>query len=446
MPGLIRAHPTKRDAPVPPSVNTAPNWISNSGFSYDSGGNMIADDTGRSYQWDAEGRLKSVDNGTTWSAVYNAFGHQVERSASTWRMEIVYDAFGQELGTYDGNGSAWWSRNVALGGRSIGIYFSNYVRFLHANHLGTTNFVTDGAGATLQDQRWYPWGQQWDYAGAQHDLHFASLEQPDSSTGLYPTQFRMYQPRFYRWLSPDPMGGDIMNPQSLNRYAYVMNNPVNFTDPLGLQGECWPSSNCDPHTMHTSPPPGTNFGCSNCFFTNADVYFRTLANAERRWEMQEHSRNVVNTWNASKGIYVDEKKEVWVYQPGSTITTNASGKEWSVSDESRWVRLSTLDAETQAVVTLQLAGMIAAPAADARFYAAWTVAAAGTGVAIVPGAWGAVGYAGTEAYVTVESAIPGSTGFAADFTAGVLPSPPPPTIGGAAGFFLNQFYSWIFGK
>ena len=37
-----------------------------------------------------------------------------------------------------------------------------------------------------------------------------------------------------RWLTPDPLGGDIMNPQSLNRYAYALNNPTTLTDPLGL--------------------------------------------------------------------------------------------------------------------------------------------------------------------------------------------------------------------
>jgi len=45
----------------------------------------------------------------------------------------------------------------------------------------------------------------------------------------------MYESRLYRWLSPDPVAGDILDPQSLNRYAYVLNNPVNFVDPLGLQ-------------------------------------------------------------------------------------------------------------------------------------------------------------------------------------------------------------------
>jgi len=40
-----------------------------------------------------------------------------------------------------------------------------------------------------------------------------------------------------RWLSPDPLGGDVFDPQSLNRYAYTLNNPMRFIDPLGLDCE-----------------------------------------------------------------------------------------------------------------------------------------------------------------------------------------------------------------
>ena len=46
--------------------------------------------------------------------------------------------------------------------------------------------------------------------------------------------FRLSSPNLGRWHSPDPMGGDITKPQSLNRYAYAANNPAGLIDPLGL--------------------------------------------------------------------------------------------------------------------------------------------------------------------------------------------------------------------
>jgi hypothetical protein len=46
--------------------------------------------------------------------------------------------------------------------------------------------------------------------------------------------FRFYRSNQGRFLSPDPVTGDLLNPQSWNRYAYVLNNPANLTDPLGL--------------------------------------------------------------------------------------------------------------------------------------------------------------------------------------------------------------------
>lgn len=49
--------------------------------------------------------------------------------------------------------------------------------------------------------------------------------------------YRRYNPVQGRWISPDPAGMaavDLTNPQTWNRYSYAANNPLKFTDPLGL--------------------------------------------------------------------------------------------------------------------------------------------------------------------------------------------------------------------
>ena len=64
---------------------------------------------------------------------------------------------------------------------------------------------------------------------------FAMTER-DEATGLDDTWFRKYESFAGRWTSPDPYGGSMKaaNPQSFNRYSYVLNDPVNLIDPTGL--------------------------------------------------------------------------------------------------------------------------------------------------------------------------------------------------------------------
>ena len=59
----------------------------------------------------------------------------------------------------------------------------------------------------------------------------------DSESGLDHFQFRKFTSAMGRFMSPDPAGMmavDIGSPQTLNRYSYVLNNPLAFTDPFGL--------------------------------------------------------------------------------------------------------------------------------------------------------------------------------------------------------------------
>ncbi len=62
----------------------------------------------------------------------------------------------------------------------------------------------------------------------------------DTTSGMYDFLERRYNPTAGRWLSPDPAGlgaVDPTNPQTWNRYAYVMNNPLGLIDLIGE--ECY---------------------------------------------------------------------------------------------------------------------------------------------------------------------------------------------------------------
>ncbi len=67
-----------------------------------------------------------------------------------------------------------------------------------------------------------------------YEKRFAKLQHRDSETSLDPTPNRMFSSGEGRWLSPDPLFGNVSNPQSLNRYAYALNTPNCLVDPSGL--------------------------------------------------------------------------------------------------------------------------------------------------------------------------------------------------------------------
>jgi RHS repeat-associated protein len=93
--------------------------------------------------------------------------------------------------------------------------------------------VPPGVQGKSEDLLWYPFGDQWTSWGSWADTIYAGML-PCYNCDEYGTPNRSYSPAQGRWLRPDPLAGDITNPQSLNRYAYVMNNPATFIDPLGL--------------------------------------------------------------------------------------------------------------------------------------------------------------------------------------------------------------------
>jgi RHS repeat-associated protein len=58
----------------------------------------------------------------------------------------------------------------------------------------------------------------------------------DGESGLDNFGARYDSSSIGRFMSPDPLGGKLVDPQTLNKYSYVRNNPINLTDPTGSRG------------------------------------------------------------------------------------------------------------------------------------------------------------------------------------------------------------------
>ena len=112
----------------------------------------------------------------------------------------------------------------------------NVTAFYHGDHIGSARMVTAAGGWPISTDDFYPFGLEQGPPPDPNHYKFTGKER-DAESGLDHFQFRSYASTMGRWMSPDPAGmmaADIEYPQTLNRYAYVNNNPLSFTDPLGL--------------------------------------------------------------------------------------------------------------------------------------------------------------------------------------------------------------------
>jgi RHS repeat-associated protein len=107
--------------------------------------------------------------------------------------------------------------------------------FIHTDHLGSTNVVTNSAGHVEQETYYHPYGAVRPNEGLDGSFDFMFTGQEyDEECGLNYYGARYYNSQAGRFISPDPAGPDYSDPQTLNRYAYTRNNRVNFVDPTGL--------------------------------------------------------------------------------------------------------------------------------------------------------------------------------------------------------------------
>jgi len=208
------------------------------GPGYDANGNQLQLTSSipwTSLTWNALNQPISVSSTT---ATYDALGRMVEKGSGGTYTQFVFRPSGAMLAVYSGG---LVKGTIPLPGGGTAIYNGSGLSYIHhTDWLGSSRLATTWAHAVYSKEAYAPFGETYNEIGTP-DRSFTGQDQNvatgSGGTGVYDYLFRKYDPSAGRWLSPDPYGWNAVNqghPQSLNRYAYVENNPLNFVDSLGL--------------------------------------------------------------------------------------------------------------------------------------------------------------------------------------------------------------------
>ncbi|MFM9880385.1 MAG: RHS repeat domain-containing protein, partial [Burkholderiaceae bacterium] len=134
--------------------------------------------------------------------------------------------------------------NLATGGTGGSAKPAQSLQYLHADHLGSVAVVTDDSGSVIERLAFDPWGTRRFFNGTADssdsivgltlDRGYTLHEHLDEM-GVIHMNGRIYDPLIGRFMSADPFIQAPENLQSHDRYAYVMNNPLNQVDPSGYK-------------------------------------------------------------------------------------------------------------------------------------------------------------------------------------------------------------------
>ncbi len=144
------------------------------------------------------------------------------------------------------------------GGQRIAQRQGGVLTYLHGDHLGSASLATNASGAkiTNSDTRYYPYGVTRPGlagTGLPTDRRFTG-QREEASLGFYDYGARPYDPALGRFLQADTLVPEPGNPQSLNRYAYVLGNPLYYVDPSGHR-PCGPYCDVSEMSEDGSPSP-----------------------------------------------------------------------------------------------------------------------------------------------------------------------------------------------
>jgi RHS repeat-associated protein len=234
---------------LPHAVSSISGSLINTTFTYDAKGNMTAGN-GLTVAYASYNKPTTITRGTNSLFFSHDPEHQrYQQIAPGGTTVYLADAMGSgvlvEQFTGSG-GSTQWNNYLFAGGQLVGMHVEMSdgtvnTRYFNKDHLGSIAVITDETGTVLERLSYDAWGKRRHADGtddptgsitSQTSRGFTGHEELDS-IGLVHMNGRVYDPLLARFGVPDPTTENPFGTQGWNRYSYVGNSPVNFTDPSG---------------------------------------------------------------------------------------------------------------------------------------------------------------------------------------------------------------------
>ncbi|CAD5287905.1 putative RHS repeat-associated core domain-containing protein [Alteromonas sp. 38] len=220
-------------------------------FAYDNNGNIRSDGTGRTFNYGTYDKPTRITKG----GLYADMKYGVDRelyfkkekrveAGKTNEYQTIYLGNYEEVRRTGGSGSStehkyYVAGDIVISHRSNGTKEYSY---LHKDHQGSITTVTNVNGTVVQQAFFDPFGKRTQIHQASVFANASYMQPTDrgytghnmmDGLGIIHMNGRIYDPTLGRFLQADPFIQAPLNSQNYNRYSYVLNNPMSYTDPSG---------------------------------------------------------------------------------------------------------------------------------------------------------------------------------------------------------------------
>lgn len=239
------------------SYDASSNRINTANYTYDLTGNLTRGQDGAGvwhrYVYDTAGRLVQTNDDNNNLQQSNGYASSRQRLVSNDGTNYTWYVWGgasviseYTSATWGSSALAWKKSYIYAGSRLLSTFTNNgsggeTLEFHHPDRLGT-KLATNNTANTSFEQSTLPFGTDLtaEHVGTITTNQRFTVYDRNTNAQLDYAQNRSYSSGQGRFTSVDPVGmsaASIGNPQSLNLYAYVGNNPIDFTDPSGLNAQ-----------------------------------------------------------------------------------------------------------------------------------------------------------------------------------------------------------------